>query len=419
MDGRKFGDILAERRRRLGLTIDQAVSATKLRPQVLESFERSDFKNMPPKGYAQGMLSSYARFLRLDPREVLDPYFDQLYIYERERDLAYRSQRNNRYESPEQISRRRTGVGNTQAGRMPSSGYANNQDDTHVVYTPSAKLSPSFSSDRSVGNVYSRYHNKNQYYEDDSYRHDEYDYEDERESYEPAYRTRRPQRSARTNLEPYENFSDYDRPARNRSSRRSQAGGSSQGLNAIFDAIPLPRNITMIIVVALLVIILLVIFGSIINSCSRNKDANDTNAQIITPEVVTQTAPSVQQPTSATSAIPSESAQAPQEKIVSFTIPEGKESYVEVLLDGTNVYMETAKGPVTETYTVKESITITASQPKNIEVKDDGTVVAMTTTSGIGSVTISALPEEPENTEDNPDGEKQDKENDKQEATNN
>ena len=39
---------------------------------------------MPPRGYAQGMISSYARFLGLNPREVVNAYFDELMAYERE-----------------------------------------------------------------------------------------------------------------------------------------------------------------------------------------------------------------------------------------------------------------------------------------------------------------------------------------------
>ncbi len=39
---------------------------------------------MPPRGYAQGMISSYARFLGLNPREVVNAYFDDLMAYERE-----------------------------------------------------------------------------------------------------------------------------------------------------------------------------------------------------------------------------------------------------------------------------------------------------------------------------------------------
>ena len=78
-----FGQMLLDRRRQLGLSIQQVANIIKIRPQIIEYFECENFAAMPPRGYAQGMISSYARYLGLNPRQVVDAYFDALHDYER------------------------------------------------------------------------------------------------------------------------------------------------------------------------------------------------------------------------------------------------------------------------------------------------------------------------------------------------
>ena len=82
-DQRMIGDVLSERRHSLGLSIDRVVADTKLQRRMVEAFEASDFDAMPPKGYAQASLASYARYLGLNPNEILRIYDDQLYEYQR------------------------------------------------------------------------------------------------------------------------------------------------------------------------------------------------------------------------------------------------------------------------------------------------------------------------------------------------
>ena len=79
----RFGEMLLNRRREMGLSIQQVANTIKMRPQIIEYFETGNFAAMPPRGYAQGMISSYARFLELNPREVVGAYFDELYVFER------------------------------------------------------------------------------------------------------------------------------------------------------------------------------------------------------------------------------------------------------------------------------------------------------------------------------------------------
>lgn len=63
----RFGEMLLTRRRERGMSIQQVSNAIKIRPQIIEYFETGNFASMPPRGYAQGMISSYARFFGVEP----------------------------------------------------------------------------------------------------------------------------------------------------------------------------------------------------------------------------------------------------------------------------------------------------------------------------------------------------------------
>lgn len=77
----RFSQILVDRRRDLGLSIEQAAQVLKMKEQVLRAFESGDWQAIPRAGYAQGMLSSYARYLGLNPRDVIDEFKQDLYHY--------------------------------------------------------------------------------------------------------------------------------------------------------------------------------------------------------------------------------------------------------------------------------------------------------------------------------------------------
>lgn len=79
-----FSEMLSDRRRELGFSIRQASRVLRLREEVLIAFEEGDFEQMPKSGYAQGMISSYARYLGLDPAEVIAAYADDYERYKRE-----------------------------------------------------------------------------------------------------------------------------------------------------------------------------------------------------------------------------------------------------------------------------------------------------------------------------------------------
>lgn len=78
----RFSEMLFDRRRQLGLTLEQASRVLRLKPQVLSAFEEGDFLSIPKSGYAQGMLSSYARYLGLNTRVIVSQFTQDLSEFE-------------------------------------------------------------------------------------------------------------------------------------------------------------------------------------------------------------------------------------------------------------------------------------------------------------------------------------------------
>lgn len=70
----KLGDTLRERRIALGVTLDQAEQATRIRGRLIDALEQGDYAKLPNPGYVRGYISSYARFLDLDPLPLLALY---------------------------------------------------------------------------------------------------------------------------------------------------------------------------------------------------------------------------------------------------------------------------------------------------------------------------------------------------------
>lgn len=83
MDRPLFSEMLLDRRRQLGLSIKQASNVLRLKEEVLIAFEEGDFDSIPKSGYAQGMLSSYARYLGLNAKTVVNQFSQDLFEHER------------------------------------------------------------------------------------------------------------------------------------------------------------------------------------------------------------------------------------------------------------------------------------------------------------------------------------------------
>lgn len=74
-----FGSTLKEARIAKGYDINTVARRLRIRPDILQAIEESDFERIPPRGYARNMINSYAHLLGLDANEVTRMYLDEAY----------------------------------------------------------------------------------------------------------------------------------------------------------------------------------------------------------------------------------------------------------------------------------------------------------------------------------------------------
>ncbi|MBL7717019.1 MAG: helix-turn-helix domain-containing protein [Bdellovibrionales bacterium] len=69
-----LGDFLRQERERVGLTLEQVASATKINIKLLHALESDQYDDLPAKPFIRGYVIAYARFIGIDPKEVLTQF---------------------------------------------------------------------------------------------------------------------------------------------------------------------------------------------------------------------------------------------------------------------------------------------------------------------------------------------------------
>ncbi|HET6497669.1 MAG TPA: RodZ domain-containing protein [Coriobacteriia bacterium] len=69
-----LGQILARRRRALGKTLSEAEADTKIRARLLDALENGAYDVLPSPAYVRGYVIAYAKFLGLDPADLVAAY---------------------------------------------------------------------------------------------------------------------------------------------------------------------------------------------------------------------------------------------------------------------------------------------------------------------------------------------------------
>ena len=70
----ELGTLLREAREARGVTLAEAQEATKINSRYLEALEEGQYDLLPSEVHVRGYLRNYARYLRLDPKPLLDRY---------------------------------------------------------------------------------------------------------------------------------------------------------------------------------------------------------------------------------------------------------------------------------------------------------------------------------------------------------
>ena len=424
----RFGEMLLDRRRQLGLSIQQVANTIKIRPQIIEFFETGNFASMPPRGYAQGMISTYARFLGLNPRQVVNAYFDELMAYERET-----SQRGGRFQDAAGYVNTRSSTENgrflmIEGGR--SSRYGQRpQQAGYVTETGSGQeireqrdrfrntLPPSDSAlPQSLGNV----SDPRAGYGDGGY--------SARGMRLASARERRGDLGARDGArqggssymrDPY-SASRGERPRSNRSAERASMRGAAapsgrarqqgrpgsssrapQGRSGARGRSPQPQGpqfdqrlilAGLGVIAVLLILIVFLLMRGCTPAATKDTATKATTQQVASGSSSSKNSDSDSSDSSDTSSSSSSSSKKAEDTTVKVkvSVAKGKTAWIEVKVDGKSVYGAQATGPFEQEYTPESSIEITTSKPSDVTVTKNGEKVRYDTkTSGVARVTIT------------------------------
>lgn len=443
----RFGDMLLEQRRRMGLSIQQVANTIKIRPQIIEFFETGNFASMPPRGYAQGMISSYARFLGLNPREVVNAYFDELMAYERET-----SQRGGRFQDAAGYVNSRSSVDNgrflmvqggrsTRYGQRPQqAGYITETGSGEEIRSQRDRFrSTPMPEDRALPAARGVARDPRAGYGDGGYSdrgHRGISTGRSRSGYADADTTQvtprlrsQPQPYCQRSSAPragqrgyqgqggYRGRSDSNRgrmpQGGGRSSSSRGRGGSRTPQNNGLD----PRIVYAGIgAVALLLIVLIVV---LLRGCASSTPETTPETPAVTKTTTKKSSKKTEtvdedEDTDETTdeSTDSDAAKTTAKKVenevtkVKISVAKGKTAWIEVKVDGKSVYGAQATGPFEQEYTPESSIEITTSKPSDVTVTKNGEKVRYDTkTSGVARVTITVPKKE---TTESKDGESSD-----------
>ena len=420
---RHFGEMLLERRRQMGASIQQVANVIKIRPQIIEYFETENFAAMPPRGYSQGIIASYARFLGLNPREVVDAYFDALHECERNgsggragrfQDAAAdanprSSNAAGRYMMVNSVPASRYGQ------RPPQAGYVSEFSSAHEPVSAS-RLRPVNTADSrrrpSQGGYDSTLRSRTR-------RPDGYPASDQRDPRAHASRSQ-DGRSYRDPRGPRGTYPDQ-RPIRRASGGQSPRGGAGRGQAPRGGSRPPQQGPDMkfLAIMALGILILIALVMVLLRGCApkpeaagsasstpsaKKADSKDTSED--STDVDEGTDPSTDEgddadepSSSKDTADKSSKDEEPKETVVKVKLKEkGAVAWIEVKLDGKIVLGKQVVGPFEEEFKVETQIDITTNTPSAVAIYKNGDKVRYDTkVSGVGKVSILApKKEEPE-----------------------
>jgi cytoskeleton protein RodZ len=72
------GKILKEARLKIKASLEKVAAATKINAKILEAIENGDTSDLPPKTFLRGFVQTYASYLKLDTKNVLEVFKEEM-----------------------------------------------------------------------------------------------------------------------------------------------------------------------------------------------------------------------------------------------------------------------------------------------------------------------------------------------------
>ena len=331
-----FGSVLKEARISKGYELTTVSRRLRIRPDILEAIENSDFERMPPRGYSRNMINAYARFLGLNANDVTRMYLDESYANQIGR--AHQNAIESRY------LHRNT----SQATSRPGKRQPTNQ---FKAVSSTRQRVDDGTTGANGRRIYS-------------------DIPDDMD------RTQ----SARARAQARQNRSDDPQlhPARREAIPDAKYvnlyANPSRGMGQA------PRSrLPFIIGGVVIVIILIFIIVSIVSCAGKQEDV-----QNIPVTGIENTEEGEGNDTAQPAAV------APTDFTLSYEVPAGKTAYIEVIVDGSTKEAGDVTGQASQTYTSSGNIKFVTSNPENVVLKVDGEEKTLeSNTRGVASETFN------------------------------
>lgn len=417
MERPRFSEELSTRRRQLGFSITQASRVLRLKEDVLIAFEEGDFESMPKSGYAQGMLSSYARYLGLDAARIVEMYVDELEEWRREG-----SRRPHTREQRHEREVRSPGVGQpyvASRGLLPTSGgIAGDMGSFATTRVRTRGGEPPADTNRSYLESGYEYlsESRSRPYTRRSPERKSYRDRDDQDSWRDIQTRDYGERGYEDDLRIGMDAQSYE-SASSRSGRRSSRGMSSRGNRQRVRTRSRNRNHpsrrrgkntdmrqTIVIIVVAIVVISVILVNMIsfiynrnfntptshpvstasVSSESSSKSGSSTSASSsdeVSQDNTTKEkngSSSSQESSSGSSASSSgtgsetHATSSTRQMTVVVTVEDGAVTWLEVECDGTSEIAEQVTGPWNQTYKVEESFSVQANDTSAVTVEQDG-----------------------------------------------
>ncbi|MGI6105018.1 MAG: helix-turn-helix domain-containing protein [Raoultibacter sp.] len=321
-----FGTILRNERERKGYDLESVARRLRIRPDILQALESSDFSRMPPRGYARNMVNAYAHFLGLNSTEITSMYLEEVYA--------------------DQVRRARA--------KAPGTGFDMSEANRSRRSEGSRKSSTRENPDATVnsqGRVTMTHRNTHGY--------DGGTYERNYGRLNTESRTR-PARASALGTQYTNLYSD----SRNNGSIRSK----------------LPLLLAGAAILVLLIILLVFLFAP------KAESSDDIQKVPVTGvDDTTQNSGGLESEDTVTPI-----AVAPTRAVVEYSVANGQSAYIEVYVDDAVDVADTISGPSKGSYEVVGTLRFVTTNPEAVSVTQDGTKLELADSSGSGvySVTI-------------------------------
>lgn len=330
----KFGEVLRFARERAGIDLNSAARELRIRPDIINAIEESDFSHMPPRGYTRNMVNAYARYLNLNASEITSLYLGDAYAYEVGKardDSLLRSYRTNRSVQQTPRSSRRS-------SRSPLRSRDEEERSLRESEGRTTALGRKVYSDSQTGRF---------------------------------LRIAEPQESLQRRA------TDRTHPSRHTALSTSQytnfyAGPSApSGIRS-----KLPLIIAVAVILVLLIIVFVLLFGR------GSASDSETSVPSVPITGLTDTTGDSEASSDDDEDASTTTLVAPTSVEAGYEVVSGASPWIEVYQDSTTVFAGIVNGPAEESFEVTGTLTITTPQPGNVVVTVDGTTVELTDDDG-------------------------------------